>query len=32
MCSLEMELHYIYTKIDLDAQLYNQCKRMGEYQ
>ena len=24
--SLEMELHDIYTKIDLDAQLYNQCK------
>ena len=32
MCSQEMELHNIYTKIDLDAQLYNQCKHMSEYQ
>ena len=30
-CSLEFELHDIYTKIDLDVQLYNQCKHIGEY-
>ena len=28
MCSLEMELHEIYTKIDLDAQLYNLCNTL----
>ena len=32
MCSLEFELQDIYTKIDLDAKLYNQCKHIGEYQ
>ena len=32
MCSLEFELHDVYTKIDLDAQLYNQCTHIGEYQ
>ena len=31
MCSLEYELHDIYTKIGLDALLYNQCKHIGEY-
>ena len=32
MCPQEMGLHNIYTKIDLDAQLYNQCNQMGEHQ
>ena len=31
MCRLEFELHDIYTKIDIDALLYNQCKHIGEY-
>ena len=31
MYNLEFELQDIYTKIDLDALLYNQCKPIGEY-
>ena len=30
MCSLEFELHDMYTKIYVDALLYNQCKHIGE--